>query len=352
MENITPADGIQGGGDALTWLYRAGAHFVLAELVDDGRKRPIWTAWQRFAPSLELVQAHRESGARRILGIIPHSVQTTGLDVDYGNPAILIAAHPPLVAVPTRRPGGQHLYYPDDVPRRNAQWAAYGASGEVRGAYGFLTLWDDAPERLADALQNPGRATRFPYDLFGWAAVERPAADPARRKPADKGSVKLESVYPGARNIALFDDVRYVAYKAAMPLLVSDWHQKIADIALAENERFPQALPESEVLLTAYSISSWTWDRRQGDGWQYAAADPVAQARRGRKSGKARRVANIDRNAAILSLADEGIGQEEIAWRMGISRQTVWRVLKSGRQGLAMARAESLTGQQPGLELM
>ncbi|MCY4354738.1 MAG: primase C-terminal domain-containing protein [Truepera sp.] len=67
----------------------------------------------------------------------------------------------------------------------------------------------------------------------------------------------LETVEVGHRNIALFDEVRFWAYGQPRGRDLEEWLYSVETYALLQNERFPQPLPEAEVLSTAYSVSTW-----------------------------------------------------------------------------------------------
>ena len=133
--------------NALRAIQRLNAHFVLCR----GDKSPITTGWQMLRPPIARVLAHFPSGP---LGIVPFSIQTTALDKDHGDASQLIAEFPPLAELLSQRPGGMHLYYRDSEGRGNGKWEAHGCSGEVRGARGYVVLWDD-PWKLVSALGNP-----------------------------------------------------------------------------------------------------------------------------------------------------------------------------------------------------
>ena len=193
---------------ALQSIYQAGGHFVLA----DTHKRPVWRGWQRRRPGLDVVLGHHGP-----LGIMPWSLSTSALDVDKGDPSILIEDCAPMAVLDSRRPGGRHLYYHDSTGRGNTHFEVYGCAGEVRSAAGYLILWGDGPAILADALGRSAiaRSRRWPVDLFDAAGVG-PVTLPAAAKVPDykpsKASratwaaaaeaVALERVQRGQRNIA------------------------------------------------------------------------------------------------------------------------------------------------------
>ena len=92
--------------------------------------------------------------------------------------------------------------------RGNAHFEAYGCAGEIRSAKGYLILWHDGADRLADALHDPiARARRWPRDLFelaGVGAVTLPAAvkKPAYRyKPSDQSRQTWAAAAAEARSM-------------------------------------------------------------------------------------------------------------------------------------------------------
>ena len=66
---------------ALTTIADHGGHLVL---VRRGQKRPVWSKWESRNPPLDVVAAHNGR-----VGLIPHSIGATALDVDFGDPASL-----------------------------------------------------------------------------------------------------------------------------------------------------------------------------------------------------------------------------------------------------------------------
>ena len=86
---------------AVAYLHDRGGHYVLCH-----GKRPIWPGWQRRRPGLDTVLAHDGP-----LGIVPYSLGTSALDVDYGDVGELVGATAPLATLPS--PRGHHCYYED-----------------------------------------------------------------------------------------------------------------------------------------------------------------------------------------------------------------------------------------------
>ena len=103
-------------------------------------KSPFWRGWQHHRAPLDEIDHHQARGLP--VGVIPWSLRASGLDVDWGNPSDFATAYPPMARLPSRRPGGQHLWYRDTQPRRNLQQLAFpGWSGDLRSRTGYLINW-------------------------------------------------------------------------------------------------------------------------------------------------------------------------------------------------------------------
>ena len=305
---------------SLQTIFEAGGHFVLAR----PDKRPLWRSWDKLRPPLDLVQAHDGP-----LGLKPWSVGTTGLDVDLGDPSLLLEDHPAMAVLASKRPGGRHLYYHDTKGRGNGSFSVLGCSGEIRSAKGYLILWHDGAEILADALTDPiARARGCPVDLFeaaGEPAVTLPAAakvptyrPSAQSRAAWKAAaeaVDLERVQRGARNLRLFDAIRFWTYSINKGLDVHDFMRRVRVRGLECNRRLPVPLPAHEVVVMALSVSTWCWSGG-GARWHFDHSREV-QRRRGIKSGQVRRARVADRDRAIIDAYREGASMRAIAREWG-----------------------------------
>ena len=248
-------------------LYDRGAHFVLCR----GDKKPCWARWQKCRPNLETALHHTANGY--LLGLVPFSILSTGLDIDQGNPRSLWKRYPPRVSIASRRQGGFHSYYADTQGHGNQTFELEGCKGEIRGARGYLILYDDAAEQLARAdfdlaEDQPGW---FPEDLWQAAGVPLPTQDQRVWTPTDQSASYwaekaaealrgLAKVYPGKRNNALFDATRFYAYAQHNRGDLSQWADHINRYALNANNRFPVPLETPEVEQTAWSVSSWVFN--------------------------------------------------------------------------------------------
>ena len=262
---------------AVALLVDQGAHFVLCR--ED--KRPLWKAWQHASPSIAVSAGHAGP-----LGIIPASIKTLGLDIDAGNPAAFIESHPPIVALQSKRPGGLHAYFDDEERRGNGRFDLGGVSGEIRSARGYLILHHDGIFGLADAIRKhePGSCP-FPSDLFVAAGIEIDTSRPLEDVPAGilaevQHDMLLEEIAEGARNVALFDAVRFWAYGARPNGTIAArdltfWYESVESIAFGYSGRFCSPLPAAEVRATAYSVASWV-----ASGYREKGHTSAAQRRR------------------------------------------------------------------------
>ena len=299
-------------------LTDAGAHLVLCK----SDKRPYWSGWQRRRPAVDVAAFHRAEGG--LLGVIASSLGSSVLDIDFGNPAALLAEFEPWADLPT--PRGRHAYYDDDIPRRNGDWAARGCSGQVRSAHGYVILHDNAPELLVAALDTRAdRPCRFPADLFEAAglspvAVEVPphVVRPAGIEEAPRIVLAMERIFPGGRGIALFDQVRYWAYDQARGPDLSDWHWRVLCYAGTQNARFPSTISDGRVRDCAKSVADWVWSG--GGPFDHGY---VAQSRRGVASAKVRRYLIYDRDRAMVARLDAGESTRAVARAFGVDHKTV-----------------------------
>ena len=302
---------------AVAYLHGRGGHYVLCH-----GKRPIWPGWQRRRPGLDTVLAHDGP-----LGIVPYSLGTSALDVDYGDVGELVGATAPLATLPS--PRGHHCYYEDGQGRGNAKWQAFGCRGEVRSARGFLRLYRGGADRLASALRlTPPGSAPFPADLFEAAGVEAPRNLPVEsprvfRVKAPDDPPDLETVQPGGRNNALFDHVRFWAYPQDKGADLDSWSARVRRIAAQMNARIPKPLPDDEVRRLAWSVASWTWS-----GGGPVDHSPAAQRRRGLKSGRLRRAATRERDKAMAAMRARGASWRAIGAAFGVTHMTAKRAVE------------------------
>ena len=316
---------------ALEVLYGRGAHFVLCR-----GKRPIWKGWLCRRPPLEAVAAHGPE-----LGIIPSSIGTSALDVDRGDVDRLAAETVPLVTLKT--PRGHHCYYYDEEERPNSHWYAHGCYGDVRSAHGFLRVYEGGIERLAGALSStPSDAAPFPIDVLQATERRSPCSPLSMERPrainvkTPEDLPALEAVQEGARNISLFDHVRFEAYRQDKECNFNDWAAWLLEVAREGNARFAKPLPDSEVRSVAQSISTWTWSG--GGPIDHSAS---AQRRRGIKSGWARRRRTADRDKAIVAAVEAGKSMRAVATAHRLSVGAIHGIVKRHRSRQGVQRTFS-----------
>ena len=312
---------------ALTYLHDIGAHFVLCRR----SRQPIrGFPWGSHKPALDCVLAHPSH-----VGIVPFSVNTSALDVDHGKPTQLSLFHPPLIAVPSRQPGREHLYYRDNTPRGNQKWRAFGCSGEVRSAKGYLILYRDSPVQLAHALAyNKDEDCYFPADLLelvepaesSVALDDLDIANSPQLRLLTPEAPMLERVRKGHRNDALFDAVRFWAYQAHKTDYAA-WLRAVEARTLIENRRFPEPLTERHARSTAYSIAIWTWTT------YHQGFTAEQRWRGGITRGRQRRHDNRQRDVEIVRRWEAGESLRLIARAIGSSKGAVqWVIERDGKE--------------------
>ena len=305
-------------------LHSRGAHFVLCQR---NSKQPVWRGWQKRRPGVQTVVQHAGN-----LGVIPASLGTSALDIDYGDIGELVEVAPPMARLPSKRGPDRHMYYRDNEPRGNSKFAAYNCRGEVRSASGFLVLWPGGAEIL-DAQLTVAGGVMFPADLFAAAGVKMPAQPADRRRAATvlsirpRSDVPLEEVFPGGRHVALFDEVRFWAYTQPLPAELAEFVELVTAFASSQNARFPVPESDREIERQAYSIAAWVWD-----GGGPLDHSPAAQRRRGVKSGLVRR--GLKRGVTVHRKG-----------KRGQDARIVEAVIVEGRSCTAVAGIEGLTQQ-------
>ena len=191
MRNLTP--------EPRPWevLAERGAHFVLC----NPNKRAVSAGWQKTKPTLEAVSAHARGAGH--VGVIPASLSAVVIDVDTGGKdavkAIKKMLGDPVTWTKTQREGGYHLWYRTATGERNRKWKHDGGSGDVRGAKGYVVLWDVT--QIAAGLEAN----------FDSAALVDVSKLPKPKRAVATGPEAVEAALPGDRNNALNRE----AYRAA-----------------------------------------------------------------------------------------------------------------------------------------
>lgn len=296
--------------------------------------------WRRPPyPGIDDVVWHMANCPEPQIGIRPSSIGATVLDVDRGQPTPLIAATTPELVLPSRRVGGVHLYYPDDVPRENHNWEFMGAGGEVRSGNGYViqTWHRDNPVRIAEALDHlRTRSHAIAHDLFEHYRIvvaERPVDHlivPRRRNRRNEpielrrirrylGTLRAPSAdSPGNRNMGLFDLVRRQSYRMRHEGNRRQSREALLTLARTYNSMVPSPLDDAEIRSMIRSVTRY-----------YRTYDPEDQRRRGRLGGLASgRVRRDETLAAKCRLGRSvGLTTEQIAEWVGKSPRQVRRLL-------------------------
>ena len=340
---------------AIAYLHGIGAHFVLVKPGE--HKTPMHAGYQRKRPAVTDIDHHLNGGGK--LGLFPFSIRLSALDLDsFPDDAATHAfmqARPPLVASPTRRPGGLHLYYPDTQPRHNGKWFddATSCGGDVRSAHGYLVLWDPATLRILQARFQMGyQGMLFPSELLAEIPLKAPESIPSglteshRKEPSNTIvpiGLDLSRLTPGMRNDGAFEALRKWAYREVIQHRErSTFFQAVEVEALNARQSISdrRSYTVSEARATARSIADWTWERRsmfrQQAEAQFRESDEQRfrrqQSYRGRQSGASRRQATQERDARIHWLVEtQGLTHAEAAEAVGVNRSTVTRIMRRMR---------------------
>ena len=124
------------------------------------------------------------------------------------------------------------------------------------------------------------------YDPQGVTHVQ--AGDhrsPAAIVQAGDEAPLLETQLEPGRELALFDDLRFWAYKQEKGSSRSGWGGRVLARAILRNPLLPDPLDLSEIRSTARSIADWTFGGKGAFNHS-----PDVQGRRGRAGGKRWRV--------------------------------------------------------------
>lgn len=289
-------------------LIDAGARMVLCRK----DKSPLRRNWLKSRPFERDIFSHIKKGG--LVGIIPSSINMSVVDIDGGDITPLTQEFPPTINLPSRRM--VHLYYRDKRPRPNAKFDHGIYRGDIRSGSGYVILWGDNAERLSGVERKAG--SDFPAHLFFKDKTREKKVNPSPGVFGDS----LEEIYPGKRNISLFDSVRLWSYSIRVPDDFGKWRNLVADYAESANRRFPVPLEVSEVESVSFSVAMWRW--RGGGPFDHSWA---SQYRRGKVSGEARRARTAARDGRILEMRNEGHTLRHIGDTVGISPRSVSYIL-------------------------
>lgn len=142
------------------------------------------------------------------------------------------------------------------------------------------------------------------------------------------------------RNCAMFDSVRFWAYKAIRAHLedgYNNWYDQVFNVAQSANGAFIAPLPYSEVKATAKSIAKWVW--RNHHSAEFQAWFSKKQATRVRKAnanganskgGKSRSKSYNNIRQQALKMHLEGKSIKEICLFLKVHRNSVSKWIKQG----------------------
>ena len=287
-------------------LHDVGAHLVLCRA-----KVPIHTGCYRNRPSVDECVNHDGQ-----LGIMPSSIGSTALDLDYGDWLRMPQCK---VSYATKR--GRHLWYTDDQPRRSSNWMLEGCSGEVRGDHGHIIPWGDGLSLLVDGFTGPmqGELFPFPADLLQKATLLH---FPHRSFFIPGRTLELETVLEGDRHKCYFEVMRRWSYGEVnrhREGTLAEWGKLVLGMAQASNQRFPDPLEPWEVRRMAASVSEWAWVN-------FYDHSPERQRQRRAKGVQAVQAENRDRNRAI---AESGESNAALSALYRLSERQIRRIRNS-----------------------
>ena len=146
----------------------------------------------------------------------------------------------------------------------------------------------------------------------------------------------LREVSGLGRNCAMFDTVRYWAYKAIRAHLsdgFDNWHSEVLEQTKNANNAFIQPLPYSEVKATAKSIARWVW-RNHAEAHAKFIERQISKGRLGglksdsSHGGKARSQQYSDMRQEAVKLHIQGVNNTQIAELLKVNRRTIIRWLQ------------------------
>lgn len=143
----------------------------------------------------------------------------------------------------------------------------------------------------------------------------------------------LKEVSGLGRNCAMFDTVRYWAYKAIRAHLSTGfdrWYSEVLNQAKNANDAFIQPLPYSEVKATAKSIARWVW-RNHAEAHAKFIERQAMKGRMGDSShgGKARSAQYSNTRQEALKMHVMGKSIKEISEYLGVHRNSVSKWIKN-----------------------
>ena len=227
---------------SLKTIYEAGGHLVMLQdwpASDSRAKQPLpHIPWTRYKPSLDVLRQHHGR-----YGLVPHSIDCVGVDVDAGDPRVLPPAY---ASYSSRRSGGQHRYYAYADGLTDTTWDSGWCRGDLR-VRGYLVAWNNGLQRIAAAIDSSRQREMFPFpkslirELLVDRAAELHIPDPQRPVVAPVASslwkgLPLEEVLIGGRYTALFHALRQWAYTQPRGKDLRAWKARVLYEGYAKKE--------------------------------------------------------------------------------------------------------------------
>ena len=243
-------------------LYGLGAHFtVCGGPSQEYRKRKACRRprWEAHRPPLDEVL--RAIADQRWLGVIPASLGLAVVDIDEGDPEVVIAElGAPLATVRTGG-GGTHLFYRAPGGEvGNRKWALDGAGGDVRGTKGYVLIWDGA-KTLASATEvAEGRGAPLNLRTLpnpSGAPRRGPAAVRMARKGTRNDRLNRE-VYRDSKS-GVLTEARMVEYRTAATAAGLDAPETEATLRSAARAGQPDESPATRESVEPLEAANIDW---------------------------------------------------------------------------------------------
>lgn len=147
-----------------------------------------------------------------------------------------------------------------------------------------------------------------------------------------KLSKKSERIGVG-RNVSLFDELRYWAYRAVREYWRPGGFKAWQSAVMLKSEKlnnFPEPLPCSECAGIARSVAKWVWKNTTPDSFHEFIQETHTQeiqAKRGRRSGVVRAAKATEKAAKAQEMKGQGMSPTEIAKELKCGVSSVYRWL-------------------------
>ena len=176
----------------------------------------------------------------------------------------------------------------------------------------------DSIRDTGDRLQDTGLSLlQDEDDIFA-----PPYPNPAQTLIGKVHTLKVERASIGERNTALFDTLRFWAYRQPRPKAFEIWLWLVMEQALELREHLPSLrdFPEREARDTARSVARWCWEHPATAG----SSDSERQRKRAYlRAKRARQKAHNRDNEIVVWRDAHGKSWRDIAALMGLSQAGV-----------------------------